>query len=58
MTGEGTLTMYDVTGRAVMRGELHGVQSALRVPEVSTGVYLLQLGTSNGTKTQKIVIKK
>ena len=58
ITGEGTLTMLDVMGRAVMSTEIFGMQTALSLPNASTGVYLLRLGTANGTKVQKIVINK
>lgn len=58
ITGEGTLTMFDVTGRSVMSTQIHGTQTVLSLPNVSTGVYLLRLGTANGTKVQKIVINK
>ena len=57
MTGEGTLPMYDVTGRKVMALETFGVQTAAALPDVAKGVYLLRLDTANGSKTQKIVIK-
>jgi hypothetical protein len=57
VTGEGSLTMFDVTGRAVMSAETYGVQTAAPLPKVAAGVYLLRLETVNGTKVQKIVIK-
>lgn len=57
VNGEGTLTMYDVTGRAMMNVETNGTQTVAPLPDVATGVYLLRLETVNGTKVQKIVIK-
>ena len=57
VNGEGTLTMYDVTGRAMMNVETNGTQTVAPLPDVATGVYLLRLDTINGTKIQKIVIK-
>ena len=57
VTGEGTLTMFDVTGRAVMSTQTYGTQTAAPLPGVAAGVYLLRLETADGTKVQKIVIK-
>ena len=57
VTGEGSLTMFDVTGRAVMSTQTYGTQTAASLPNVAAGVYLLHLETANGTKVQKIVIK-
>lgn len=57
VNGEGTLQMFDVTGRKVMSKEIQGMQTATALPDVSVGVYLLRLDTVNGTKVQKIVIK-
>lgn len=57
VNGEGTLTMYDVTGRAMMNVETYGTQTVTPLPDLAAGVYLLQLDTINGTKVQKIVIK-
>ena len=57
VNGEGTLTMYDVTGRAMMNVETYGTQTVAPLPDLATGVYLLRLETVNGTKVQKIVIK-
>lgn len=57
VNGEGMLRMFDVTGRQVMSQEVHGAQTSTPVPDISVGVYLLQLDTVNGTRVQKIVIK-
>ncbi len=57
VNGEGMLRMFDMTGRQVMSGEMHGTQTSTPLPDISVGVYLLQLNTVNGTRIQKIVIK-
>ena len=57
VNGEGTLQMFDVTGRMVLVAETTGTQSAIALPDVSAGVYVLRLGNQNGTRTQKIVLQ-
>lgn len=57
VNGEGTLQLFDVTGRLLCSQELHGTQNEVNVTGVSSGVYLLRLNTANGMKVQKIVIK-
>ena len=53
VSGEGTLQIFDVTGRLVSTQNLHGVET-LRKP--SPGVYIFRL-LGNEIKTQKIIIK-
>jgi hypothetical protein len=55
--GEGTLQLFDVSGRCLMATEVHGGQTSLPLPKVS-GVYLLRLANAQAVKTQKIVISK
>ena len=58
VNGEGSLQMFDVTGRLVMKQTINGTQSAIALPDVAKGVYVLRLtGKTNGTQTQKIVIQ-
>jgi len=54
--GEGTLQVFDVTGRQLVTQELHGSQSRIAKP-TTAGVYLLRLTDGNGTRTQKIVVE-
>ena len=57
VNGEGTLRLYDVTGRMMMENIVSGTQTVTMLPDVMAGVYVLQLTGSNGSKTQKIVIR-
>ena len=56
VNGEGTLQLFDVSGRLLATEELQGPQSTMSLPKVSTGVYVLRLNTADGTKIQKIVV--
>ena len=58
VTGEGTLQVFDVTGRMVTSRELRDVQTTIRLPQVSNGVYMLRLTDGRQSKTQKMVISK
>jgi len=57
VNGEGTLQLFDVTGRLLLTTEVSGSQTTMQKPNVGAGVYLLRLTNDNGSKTQKIVIK-
>jgi hypothetical protein len=56
VNGEGTLHMFDISGRLLASKELHGPQSSVSLPQVSAGIYVLRLNTADGTKIQKIVV--
>lgn len=56
VNGEGTLQVFDVTGRQLVTQELYGSQSRIAKP-TTAGVYLLRLTDGNGTRTQKIVVE-
>jgi hypothetical protein len=56
VNGEGTLQVFDVTGRLILAEELHGLQSTMSLNQVRAGVYMLSLNTAEGNKVQKIVI--
>ena len=58
VTGEGTLQVFDVTGRMVTSRELRDVQTTIQLPQVSNGVYMLRLTNGRQSKTQKMVISK
>ena len=58
VNGEGTLSLYDMTGRLLMQTSLHGSQTNIALPKVSAGVYVLRLTSDrNGVKTQKIILE-
>ena len=56
VNGEGTLQLFDVTGRLLLTAEVNGVQTTMPKPNTGAGIYLLRLTGVNGSKTQKIVI--
>ena len=58
VNGEGTLQLFDVTGRMMMEHTLYGSQSTTALPDLTAGVYVLLLKGVNGTQTQKIVIER
>ena len=57
VNGEGTLQLFDMTGRLMMETRVSGTQSTVAMPAASQGIYLLRLTTRNATKTQKIVLR-
>ena len=58
VNGEGMLQMFDVQGRCLLQENMVGAQSAVSLPKVANGVYVLRLTCTNKVKTQKIVINK
>ena len=58
VNGEGTLQMFDIQGRCLFEKGMVGAQSAVSLPKVASGVYVLRLIGTNRVKTQKIVINK
>lgn len=56
VNGEGELQIVDMLGRVVMTDQLIGSQSTTSLPKTA-GVYVLRLTNTNGTRTQKMVIR-
>ena len=56
VNGEGNLQIIDMLGRVVMTDQLTGSQSTTSLPE-TVGVYVLRLTDTNGTRTQKMIIR-
>ena len=56
VNGEGELQIIDMLGRVVMTDQLTGSQSTTNLPKTA-GVYVLRLTNTNGTRTQKMVIR-
>ena len=50
--GEGVLQLIDLNGRVLKQAQVNGMQSAVSLPELATGVYILKLND----RTQKIVM--
>ena len=57
VNGEGTLQMFDVSGRQVMATETYGTQTMVSLPGLSAGVYTLRMTTKGNSQVQKIVIR-
>ena len=57
VNGEGTLQMFDISGRQVMSADTHGTQTTLGLPRLAAGVYTMRLTTAGSSKVQKIVIR-
>lgn len=54
VNGNGTLQVFDVTGKCVMNAEVNGVTT---LNAMSQGVYVFRLVEENSVKTQKIAIR-
>ena len=57
VSGTGTLQVFDVMGRELVKKELSTLNSQLSTFNFTAGVYMLHLSNGNNTKTQKIVIR-
>ena len=58
VTGDGQLDFVDPLGQVLMSKEVHGGQSRVGVPDVAPGVYLFRLTNSEGTRVQKVIVKR
>ena len=58
VTGDGQLDFVDPLGQVLMSKEVHGGQSRVGVPDVAPGVYLFRLTNSEGTRIQKVIVKR
>jgi hypothetical protein len=58
VTGEGDLEFIDPLGQVLVRTQVHGGQSRVGVPDVAPGVYLFRLTNSEGTRVQKVIVKR
>lgn len=58
VTGDGQLDFVDPLGQVLMTKQVHGGQSRVGVPDVAPGVYLFRLTNSEGTRIQKVVVKR
>ena len=57
VNGEGTLQVFDISGRQVLSTDTHGTQTTLGLPGLAAGVYTMRLTTAGSSKVQKIVIR-
>jgi hypothetical protein len=58
VTGEGQLEFVDVQGQVLLTKQVHGGQSRVGVPDVAPGVYLFRLTNNEGTRVQKVIVKR
>ena len=58
VTGEGDLEFIDALGQVLMRKHVSGGQSRVGVPDVAPGVYLFRLTNTEGTRVQKVIVKR
>ena len=58
VTGEGDLEFIDALGQVLVRTQVHGGQSRVGVPDVAPGVYLFRLTNTEGTRVQKVIVKR
>jgi len=56
-TIEGDLTLYDTTGKEVVRSTINGDTGQLQVQNVSSGFYILKVETQNSIESLKVIIK-
>ena len=56
LAGQGLLEVFDVCGRKLYSTRLHSELTSLKLPQLAQGLYVLRLTTSNGVKTQKLII--
>ncbi len=56
INGQGTLQVFDITGRMISSNRIDGVHS-VSTNGMAAGVYMLNLINGNNAKTQKIVVK-
>lgn len=55
-TENGTVRLYNIAGKQVMQAEMNSGNAALNVSGIEAGVYLVQLHTTHGTATRKVVL--
>ena len=58
VNGEGTLQLFDMTGRKVMEKTVYGTQTATMLPGLTAGVYVVRLMDKGCVRTQKMVINR
>ena len=58
VNGDGTLQLFDISGRCLIQTQTVGSQSSIALPQIASGVYLLRLTNDSKVKVQKMVINK
>ena len=54
---EGTLTLFDATGRQLMQRHTSATQTTVNVSTLPQGVYLLQFTSPRGTTTTRFLVQ-
>lgn len=55
---EGTITLFDISGRKILQEELKENKKTLSVTEIKNGIYILHVTTKESSSSKKIVICK
>lgn len=54
---DGVLSLFDVTGRQVMRRQVSSTETTIDVSALPGGVYLLHYSSAHGTSTTRLVVR-
>ena len=54
---EGTLTLFDATGRQLMQRSLHAQPTTLDVSSLPTGIYMVQFTSQRGTTVSRLAVR-
>lgn len=54
---EGTLSLYDTTGKEVVRSSMNGSSAQFNVQGLSSGFYILKIVTQNSIESLKLIIR-
>ena len=57
VTGEGEVDIIDLNGRVIRHSRATGTQTAIAMPAVARGIYMVRLTSANGVKVNKIVVR-
>ena len=54
---EGTLTLFDATGRQLMQRSIHAQHTTLDVSSLPTGIYMVQFTSQRGTTVSRLAVR-
>ena len=54
---EGTLTLFDATGRQLMQRSIHAQNTTLDVSSLPTGIYMVQFTSQRGTTVSRLAVR-
>ena len=53
-----TYSMYDMTGRELLKGKIEGLSNTIPVSSISSGIYLVAIGNGVSNITKTVIIQK